>query len=265
MSWKPRVESQKMLDYALAKIKSVPYAVTARWTFYQLVQAGIVEKKKGSTFEYLTSKARKQFYGGWNPSLLEDSVRSSFFKGEREIYFDYIEDTISEQDIYLQLWFEAEAMHGQFEHYTKDYRVSLQPFRGDCSIPIKWKLAKKLEHIAEEYNKPINILYFGDYDKKGLQIFNSALKDIRQWCNSEFEVERIGLTIEQAKTLSIPENPNKPGTYQWEALNDEQAGQLIVNAVEKYVTKPSQEILNLETEVHSRTVKIIQEFLEQYQ
>lgn len=57
--WMPSKENRALLDYALAKIKSVPYAVTARWTFYQLVQAGIVEKKKGSTFEYLTSKARK--------------------------------------------------------------------------------------------------------------------------------------------------------------------------------------------------------------
>ena len=155
-------------------------------------------------------------------------------------------------------------MHGQFEYYTKDYRVSLQPFRGDCSIPIKWKLAKKLEQIAEKYGKPIEILYFGDYDKKGLQIFNSALKDIRQWCKTDFDVERIGLTIEQAQSMSIPENPNKPGTYQWEALNDEQAGQLIVNAVEKYVVKPSEELLK-HAKTRSECIKIIQTYLEQCQ
>jgi hypothetical protein len=261
MSWKPTAENKRLLDYALAKIQSVPYKVNARWTFYQLVQAGLVEKKKGSTFEYLTSKARKMFYGGWYPSLLTDSVRKSHFKGERGSFFQYFEDSIREQDCYVQLWFEAEAMLGQFEFYTKDYRVSLVPFRGDCSIPIKWELAKKIEEISEEYELPIKILYFGDCDEKGLKIFQSALKDIKAWCNVDFSVERVGLTLEQAHALAIPDNPNSPGSYQWEALNDAQAGQLILDAVEKYVKKPSEALLKRESEIREECISILTNFL----
>jgi len=262
MGWKPSKANKALLDYAVAKINSVPYPVTARWTFYQLVQAGLVEKKRGNTFEYLTSRARKEFFNGWHPGLLTDSIRKTHFKGERTVGFSYLEDSIREQDVYVQLWFEAEAMRGQFEHYTREYRVSLVPFRGDCSIPMKWELSKKLENIAEKYGLPIQILYFGDYDKKGLQIFDSALKDIRAWCKTDFNVDRVGLTYEQAQTLNIPDNPNNPGSYQWEALNDKQAGQLILNAVEKYVSKPSVELLKQEAVVYDGCVKVITEFLE---
>ena len=261
-TWNVSEENRKILDYAMGKIKSVPYPVTARWTFYQLVQAGLVEKKKGATFGYLTRRARKEFFSGWYPGLLIDSVRESHFKGEKGAYFSYFEDSIREQEYYVQLWFEAEAMHGQFEYYTKDYRVSLVPFRGDCSIPMKWELAKKLENTATKYSLPIQILYFGDYDKKGLQIFQSALKDIRRWCKADFNVERIGLTLEQAQTLNIPDNPNNPGSYQWEALNDAKAGALIVEAVEKYVSQPSEQLLKYESETREKCIGVLTKILE---
>jgi hypothetical protein len=43
------------------------------------------------------------------------------------------------------------------------------------------------------------------------------------------------LTLEQAKTFNLPENPERPGQFQWESLSDEQAASLIVPALEKYV------------------------------
>lgn len=247
----------------MVKIKEVSYPVTGRWVFYQLVQAGLIDKKYPDKFGFLINNARKRFYGDWYPGLLIDSTRESDFKGEKGTFFDHFEDTIQEQDCYVQLWFEAEAMHGQFEYYTKDYRVSLVPFRGDPSISFKWDVAKKLEQVAEKYGKPIQILYFGDYDKKGLQIFNSALKDIRLWCNVKFNVERVGLTLEQAQSLNIPDNPNKPNTYQWEALNDEQAGKLILDAVGRYAKKPSSTLLKKEAKIKNQCVEMIKEFLNQ--
>jgi hypothetical protein len=266
MTWQLSEENQHILDYAMAKIKSVPYVVTARWTFYQLVQAGLVRKEKAGNFEYLVNRARKSFYGEWYPGLLEDSVRETHFNGERWVGFSYEEDSIREQGNYVQLWFEAEAMYGQFEHYTKDYRVSLVPFRGDCSIPIKWELAKKIEAMSEKYHKPIKTLYFGDYDKKGLLIFDSAVKDIKQWATRvrvPWSIERVGLTMEQAQELDIPDNPNKPGSYQWEALNDAQAGKLITDAVSKYLTRPSTEFLKREAERHDAIENLILDYLKE--
>jgi len=37
----------------------------------------------------------------------------------------------------------------------------------------------------------------------------------------------MGLSEEQAKGMGVPENPEKPGEYQWEALTDDQAQGLI--------------------------------------
>lgn len=250
--WQPQPESMKILDFAMAKIKSVPYKVSSRWTFYRILQAGLIpDKSFMDKFDYLLSRARKSFYGEWRPDTLVDSIRQADFKGEQYVGF-YLElDSIDFQDYYVQLWFEAEAMHQQFEYYTKDFRVSLVPFRGDCSIPIKWQIAKKLEEINRNYNKPIKVLYFGDYDPKGLQILEAALKDIQAWCDAEFDVERVGLTLEQANAMNIPENPGRPNTYQWEALEDEHAKKLILESLSK-IQRP----LPLELTRHEEVVRV---------
>jgi len=233
-SWKPRKDSAEILNFAMAKIKSVPYKVSNRWVFYRVVQAGFATKAQIKIFDYLLSRARKSFYDEWKPDTLTDSIRHADFIGEFAAAFNIELDSIRDQPYYCQLWFEAEAMHEQFEHYTRDYRVSLIPFRGDCSIPIKWQLAKKLEGIYEKYAKPIQVLYFGDYDKKGLAILDAALKDIKVWCKVPFSVERIGLTLEQAKEFGLPANPDRPNSFQWEAVEDTDAKKLILDSLSKY-------------------------------
>jgi hypothetical protein len=263
MTWSPRDDSRAMLDFGMAKIKSVPYKVSSRWLFYRVLQAGLIPDKSFITkFDYVTSRARKEFYGEWKPDTLIDSVRRCYFEGERQASFWFQSDSVTEQDVYVQLWFEAEAMHGQFEHYTKPYRVSLIPFRGDLSIPMKWQIAKKLEQIATTYNKPIQILYFGDYDKKGFQIIESAIRDIKAWCNSEFDIERVGLTLEQARAFNLPENPDHPDAYQWEALEDNQARELILGSIDRYVKPVSDSLQEREKTIRTQIETAMREILE---
>jgi hypothetical protein len=259
--WSPNADSIKMLDFAMAKIKSVPYKVSSRWVFYRLVQAGFISKTQEARFDYLLSRARKRFYGEWKPDTLTDSIRQAYFKGEAQFSFSFKLDSIAEQDYYVQLWFEAEAMHQQFEHHTRNFRVSLVPFRGDCSIPFKWRIAKKLETIQSKYLKPVRILYFGDCDRKGLQIVDAAMRDIRAWCSVDFGFERVGLTLEQAKAFGLPENPNKPGNYQWEALEDEHARKLILGSLLKYQKPVSRTLEEREKSIQNRVREKIHEVL----
>ena len=118
-------------------------------------------------------------------------------------------------------------MKPQFDYLCGPYYVSTAPFRGDASIHYKWTIAKDLERLDELYGKPITVLYFGDYDHKGLTIPESALRDIRDWCSVDFSFRRVGLTLEQVGRYGVPENFERPGEYQWEALNEEAAQELI--------------------------------------
>jgi hypothetical protein len=127
-------------------------------------------------------------------------------------------------------------MTSQFEHYTED--VTLRPFAGQPSIPFKHEIAQHLKEIHQEYpDKPIEVLYFGDNDKAGNQIPMSAVRDIKYWCSLEgvhFNFYRAGLNDGQEIEFNIPDNPEHPGTYQWEALTDDAARIIISRAMNRF-------------------------------
>ncbi len=244
--YKPRGEQAQILDRAYELVQSVPYKVTARWLFYRLLQESFFKDKDAykAKFLPLLSKARKSFYKEWTPETLSDDTRIAVIRGdgwtsESSFLKDVgqatcILDKWQDQDCYLEIWFEAKAMKGQFEHYTE--HVTLRPFGGDCSISFKWQIAVELEEKHDQYQTPVVILYFGDLDPKGLQIPESAVRDIRQWTDVDFEFIRCGLNPGDELIYHIPQNPDKPGTYQWEALSDSAAKELIESWVGKFIS-----------------------------
>lgn len=139
------------------------------------------------------------------------------------------------QDYYVEVWFEASAMVGQFRHYTS--AVNLRPFGGQYSIRRKWEAAKELRKYALQFEKPAIVLYFGDCDDWGREIPENALKDIELWSDFDFEFIPCGLTLEQAEAYGLPENIDKPDSYQWEALPDDKAREIITSNVDKYVDR----------------------------
>ena len=169
------------------------------------------------------------------------------------------------QGIYAEVYFEAHAMQGQFLHYANE-NLPLLAFGGDVSISAKWKTAERLANRYKELGKPIHIYYFGDYDEKGLTIPQSAWRDIGTWAGSLIinqgvdpdrlsdilHFHRIGINENQIDEMNLPENPERPGTYQWEALGDEQAEELIAKANDLLYQDAFDEIVQQEEEITDR-------------
>lgn len=244
----PKPETQIILKTALAHVNSVPYKVSLRWVFYRLYQDGLYKTKKGyDNFEGICSKARHTNWGGWQPDTLADETREVISRtfGRPSVEealedmpvdlannIDLSIDHFYHQENYCELWFEARAMTGQFKHYTA--RIDLVPMGGQPSISYKWEIAKRLERKNLIYEKPIKILYFGDEDLAGHDIETDIEEDTKKWCEIPFEIVWCGLTEAQAKKYGIPKNFEKKG-YQWEALSDENASEIIRSSIDKYI------------------------------
>jgi hypothetical protein len=266
----PRIA--EILNWCLKRVEAVPYRVTARWLFYRLVQERGFQKKQYKQFLKWTSNARKRFYKGWAPDMLADDTRTAHLRGygyeSPEAWMESFKreecvlDKYAVQQNICEIWFEAEAMFSQFSHYTGPYHVTLRPFKGDASIDYKWRIAKDLEDLAW-YNKPIIILYFGDLDPKGLEIPNNALKDIRAWCSTPFQLIRCGINKEHIQEYGLIENPEKPGTYQWEALNEAQAQKLILDNLERFWSLGAvKRVEDAEAKATQRWISLIENVLE---
>lgn len=249
----PNKKNTGILNAAMEYIKKTPYRVTMRFVFYKLLQAGILKTKEDyNHFKSITATARKNFWEKWNPWTFYDDTRRTIEKVEG---FEDIDDCLDnlhsmlsrtalyliqldhfyEQEFYVELFFEAGGMVGQFEYYTD--AINLVPFRGDPSINFKWRIAKRLEEMAKKYDKPIKILYFGDYDPKGIQIPQSAEETIQSWCRTDIEFIRCGLNLDQIKKYNIPAKPESPEKFEWEGLTDEQAEELILDSIDQYLNR----------------------------
>lgn len=174
-------------------------------------------------------------------------------------------DVASRQDNVLLVLYEAQAMSRQFDHYLGPLRVSSAPFKGDASIREKADIAARLRELHDRFpDSGVVVLYFGDLDTKGLEIPRNALRDIYRWyaedgdgsdveelqqvgcldgsagreewrtADLSFRWIRVGLTLEHVRRWDLPDNPERPNTYQWEALADPAASEMITGAVAEF-------------------------------
>lgn len=261
----PYGATKRILDRAMEHIQSVSYQVSVRWVFYRLLQEGLYNKKSDyAKFIALTSRARHAWYNGWDPTTLADETRAmvvakvngdppdigiesaiehgvKLAEEEREDYREQFEnyryrhafdiDTNYYQERFCLIMFEARAMGQQFRTYTDG--LTLCPFGGQPSIPYKWAIAKYIEDRCAHYEKPAVVLYFGDLDDAGESIFRAGKTDIGAWCSAPIHFVRCGLTQEQVERYGIPENFEHPG-YQWEALTDAQAPEIIESSLAEF-------------------------------
>lgn len=245
-TWKrgPNDAAASLIIKTKEHLASVPYRVSLRWLFYRLLQDGFLRDKA----DYLTYKgiiAKARHSGYIPPDAISDEGRARVrLSGS----FDDVEEwtvTLTDQmrngmqvvdlqahhDPYVIVAFEAKAMSAQFEQYARPYGVTLWPFGGDPSIPYKYEIATFIRNLDQE----VVILYFGDLDDKGQSIGESAMRDVRKWSYGTFTAYLAGLTPEQADEMTLAENPEHPGSYQWEALTDDQAAGLITEALDEFI------------------------------
>ena len=279
--WTPRPETEYVLERAWHHTQLVPYRPSVRWVTYRLLQEGTLRDKTKGYGQLLacTSRARKTFYLDWRPDTFADDTRAPLLM-EREGHYNlhlraggfetpkqWMEALASEincpldrwanQPTYVEVCFEAAAMMEQFRYYCNE-NVPLLAFRGDLSIDPKWQIASRLYERWRTFGQKVKVLYFGDLDKKGLEIPRSVEKDIYPFSvrlmherngskeliaeydafAAAFEFIRIGLNPEHPAIYDMQENPARPGTYQWEALSDAGAEELIAT-VEDHLDLPA--------------------------
>jgi hypothetical protein len=247
MSYKPHAKQAAILDAAYDIIQSKPYRTTLRAVFYTLFQAGFYSTKADyAKWKSLCAAARKRHYNEWRPDTLSDAGRKVHVHAYghdnadnattaavdslvkyASVYLDHF----YKQDNIIVLMFESAGMLPEFEYYAP--AIDLIPLGGDASIKHKWNAAKRLDYLAKKFQRPVHVLYFGDYDPKGLMIPESTMKDIRAWVKPETIVhyDRRGITLEQVELYQIPEKVGagaKAGTYEWEGLTMAGAAETVI-------------------------------------
>ncbi|MBT9167460.1 MAG: hypothetical protein DDT19_00798 [Syntrophomonadaceae bacterium] len=140
-------------------------------------------------------KARQEGLIPW--AWLEDRVRQprvvrmwrdlpDFLDTVRQAYR---KDIWPSQPQYVEVWLEKDALSGLFADITEEYGDTLVVGRGYNS----WSAYQEVVLRFRRQNKPVVILYFGDFDPSGEDIVR-ALRESLNFFGTSPRIEKVALT-----------------------------------------------------------------------
>jgi hypothetical protein len=189
--------------------------MTVRQLFYRLVSQGAIAKTeqeyKGTVVRLLAEMRR----AGEIPfSWIADNTRwmrkpkthSGLAAALDETASVYRRAVWDEQDAYVEIWLEKDALAGVLYEITEQWDVPLMVTRGYASLSQLNDAAETIQWL----DKPAFLYYFGDYDPSGLDITRAVEEGIREFApDADISFQRVAVTALQIETLELPTRPTK--------------------------------------------------------
>jgi hypothetical protein len=237
---------------AITQVLAEESEMTVRQIFYQLVSRGVIEKTE---LQYrvvvrLASELRRDGTVGYDS--ISDSTR---YVRRRKCYHDlgqavnellrtFVLDRWADQDRYVEVWLEKDALATVLWESAWDVFVPLYTTRGYPSLSYLKTAAAGIQSIG----KPTWLLYFGDHDPSGVDITRSVEDGIREHApDADVTVERVAITEAQIEELGLPTRPTKRSDVRaagWEgesveldAIPPRTLKRLVLEAVEPHIDR----------------------------
>lgn len=203
------------LRVAITTVLLAEKPCTVRQVYYQLVALGAIDKTEGEYKQTVCRVLAEMRREGRIPYWwIADNTRwqrkprtwpnlTSALESTQQHYRRALWD---DQDAYVEIWLEKDALSGVLYDVTGEWDVPLMVTRGFASLSF---LHAAAEAIAAA-EKPAFLYYFGDHDPSGVLIDRKVEEDLRKLAPSaEINFERVAVTSEQIGRLQLPSRPTK--------------------------------------------------------
>jgi len=206
-------QSLELLTQVQEIINSYDFALTLRQIYYQLVARQIIpnEQKYYKKLSRLCVAGRDEGIlpeEGFADRLREVDKLSSWTdlnEFMQAVKRSYRKDKWQNQDNYLEIWTEKDALRSVLTEITYRYDVALMVARGQLS---RTEVYRTAERYKAQSDKKCHLYYCGDFDPSGLSIYDSIKKRIMDF-GVFIDFERIALTQEQIEKYQLPSDPAK--------------------------------------------------------
>ena len=224
MTYQPRLTKRRSkaeisaIKAQLYRLLAAEHPMSVRQVFYRLVSMGVVAKTESeykNTVVRLLGEMRRA--GEIKFAWIADSTRwmrkpdtySSLENMLRYSAQSYRRAVWDNQDAYVEIWLEKDALAGVLYGETEKWDVPLMVTRGYPSISYLYSAAEAISE-QDERGKTSHLYYFGDYDPSGLDIPRRVERDLREFApGAEIEFERVAVTPEQVEELGLATRPTK--------------------------------------------------------
>ena len=228
MARRTKIDIQR-LKSALYSIIEEMHPMTVRQVFYQAVTRGLIEKREQEykgTIGRLLTQMRKDGELPWH--WLADNTRwmrkptthdnlSAMMERSQELYRRAL---WNDQDAYVEVWLEKDALAGVLYDVTERWDVPLMVTRGYPSFSF---LAGAAQTMAAQ-DKPVYLYYFGDHDPSGVDIPRHVEEQLETLVNPRgrgMSPEEMAI-FKQSFGIEIAEGGYTDIHFQCVAVNEQQ-------------------------------------------
>lgn len=215
--WKPTAASKALVDQVngiIAEYQAEGYSLTLRQVYYQLVSRDIIPNKVQAykNLGDLVSKGRRAGLIDWNAIVDRTRMLRSLSTWDdpesivQAVAQQFRFDWWANQDNYVEVWFEKDALLGVFERAANTMRVPYFSCRGYPSDSEVWGAARRLRGVSQQDKY---ILHFGDHDPSGMDMTRDIEDRLRLFGARGVTVERLALNMDQIEQYDPPPNPAK--------------------------------------------------------
>jgi hypothetical protein len=254
-----RADSISLIETAnaiLAEYEAQDFTLSLRQLYYQFVARGIIpntersyknlgglvtDARMAGLMDWDAIEDRNRSISGW---LIEEDIDNLL----RELPRNYAVDMWANQNAYVEVWVEKDALSSIVQRACNARRVPFLACKGYLSASEAYRAAKRFENAANG-GKELHLIHLGDHDPSGLDMTRDNRDRVEQMSWNGVEVNRIALNRDQIDRYRPPPNPAKVtdsraadyiarhGRTSWEldALEPSVIVQLIHDAVEPMV------------------------------
>lgn len=165
---------------------------------------------------------------------VEDALRKTAKFYRRQLWAD--------QDVYVEIWLEKEALASVIYQITGEFDVPLMVTRGYPSLSFVFEAAEAIANVDKE----TFIYYLGDHDPSGVDIPRNVEARLREFApDADITFERLAVTPEQIEWYGLVTRPTKKTdtrsksfdgeSVEVDAIDPDDLRQLVRDAIEFHI------------------------------
>ncbi|MCL5270574.1 MAG: hypothetical protein M1457_08510 [bacterium] len=203
------------------------HPMTCRQLYYREVSDGRIEKTEKAYQGVVVRLLGQMRLAGDIPfGWIADSTRwqrrpvtwDSMEQALRITAETYARDLWQNQQHYVEVWCEKDALAGVFYEVTEKFHVPLMVSRGYSSLSYLFEAGRAID----AGRKDAFIYFFGDLDPSGLDITRNVEKRLRQFApRSAIHFERVAVTRDQVEQYNLLTRPTKSSDSRSKAFSGE--------------------------------------------
>lgn len=202
------------LDTAILTVCTEDHPLSVRGVFYRVMSAGAVEKTEKAYGAVQREVLKLRRTGALPYEWIADGtrwhVKSRSWAGVEDALDDaaasYRRALWHDQDTYVEVWSEKEAISSIVSPVTNRWDVPLMIARGFASESFLWSTAATIRAV----DKPTVVYQLGDHDPSGVAAWEHVQRRLQEFApDIDITFERIAVTPEQIVDLSLPTRPTK--------------------------------------------------------